>query len=248
MKLRIDALDKICENKFFPLSFLIISFLIVLFYSETTSPIYGIEFGDSAVFKMMGHVLLNGGIPYVDYFDHKGPYLYLINAIGEFISPNFGLFILQILWLTISLILWFKIARLFVSPAIAFVVLLLSVFCFLDYYEYGNLTEEWSLLPSSLTLYLSLSYLIKNNNSPHEKWRSLVYGLCFGLMFFIRPNDAVIQCGGVMTGIFLYMCFQQKQYSNALFNALVFIFGFALMAAPWIVYFAYHHSLENFYF
>src|SRR5574344_1456659 len=114
MKFKIETYDRICGNKNFPLFFAFIAFFIILFYSETTSILYSIEFADSAVFKMMGHVLLNGGVPYVDYFDHKGPYLYLINAIGEYISPKWGLFSLQVLWLFLSLTLWFKIARLFV--------------------------------------------------------------------------------------------------------------------------------------
>ena len=248
MKFNIDTCDRICGNRYFPLTFVAIAALYVLFYSITTSPLYGFPICDSGVFKMMGHVLLSGGVPYVDYFDHKGPYLYLINAIGECISPSWGLFPIQVVWLSVSLMLWYKIARLFVRPSYSVIIVLITTILFIDVYEYGNHTEEWSLLPSSLCLYIALYYLVNNPLEKHRYWESLVYGLCFGLVFFIRPNDAVMVCGGVMTGIFLYIIFIQKRYVGALLNGLVFILGFGIMAAPWIVYFACHHALEDFYY
>ena len=248
MKLNIDTCDRICGNRYFPLTFVAIAALYVLFYSITTSPLYGFPICDSGVFKMMGHVLLSGGVPYVDYFDHKGPYLYLINALGESISPVWGVSPIQAIWLSVAFILWFKIARLFVRPTYSLIVTIMTIVCLLGVYEYGDLTEEWSLLPSSVCLYVALSYLVKHTSECHSYWRSLVYGLCFGLAFFIRPNDAVMVCGGVMTGIFLYIIFIQKRYADAFLNGLVFVLGFGIMAAPWLIYFACHHALEDFWF
>ena len=248
MKLNLDACDRICGNKFFYLTFVVMAFFVVLFFSYNTSPLFGVEFNDSSVFKMMGHVLLNGGVPYVDYFDHKGPNLYLINAIGECISPNWGLFPLQVLWLSVSLILWYKICLLFVRFTYSFIIVLLTTIFFIYAYSYGNFLEEWSLLPCSITIYLSLSFLVNHSLEKHSYWRSLVYGLCFGFVFFIRPNDAVMICGGVMTGIFLYIVLKQKKYASAFINALMFFLGFVIMAAPWFAFFAYHHALKDFYF
>ncbi|MCF0218399.1 MAG: hypothetical protein HUK14_01330 [Muribaculaceae bacterium] len=248
MKFNIETSDRICGNKYFPLVFVALAFLVVLLFSYSTSPIYGIELRDSAVFKMMGHVLLNGGVPYVDYFDHKGPYLYLINAIGESISPHWGLFPIQVVWLSLSFILWYKTAQLFVRPTYSLIITLITIGLFIGPYEYGDLTEEWSLLPTSISVYLAVSFLVNQPSEKHSYWRSLVYGLCFGMVFLIRPNDAIMICGGVMTGIFLYIMFCQKQYANALVNALAFFAGAIIMAAPWIAYFAYHGALENFYF
>lgn len=248
MKVNIAKYDRICGNRLFPLTFVVLAFLFILLFSYSTSPLFAIETGDSSVFKMMGHVLLNGGVPYVDYFDHKGPYLYLINAIGESISPTWGLFPLQVLCMSLSLWLWYKTARLFVRPTYAFGIVLLTMVSFLGVYENGNLSEEWSLLPCSLCVYLSLSYLVNCPSERHRYWRSLLYGLCFGFVFLIRPNDAVMICGGVMTGIFLYIVIRQKQYVSALVNALTFFLGAAVMAAPWIAYFATHNALSAFYF
>jgi len=37
---------------------------------------------DSGVFMYIGKGILSGNIPYRDYWDHKGPVIYFINALG----------------------------------------------------------------------------------------------------------------------------------------------------------------------
>ena len=243
-----EKLDIIFESRWVYLLIALIAFTFILFFSATTSIKYNQVGADSAVFRMMGYVITEGKVPYVDYFDHKGPILYFINALGELISPRWGLFMLQVISCFFVMLLWFKTARLFLRPSCSFLALLLSVAMWSGIYEYGNLTEEYSLLPSSLSIYLALSYLIKEKTSAHPYWLSLVYGLCFGVMFYIRPNDAVMQCGGVMTGIFLYLVFIQKLYKNAILNALTFLSGFIIISLPIIAYFYYHNAIDEFFF
>lgn len=243
-----EKLDFIFESRWAYLIVAIIAFTFILFFSRTTSIKYNLLGADSSVFRMMGYVITEGRVPYVDYFDHKGPILYFINALGELISPRWGLFMLQVISCFFVILLWFNIARLFLRPTYSFLSLLLSVAMWSGIYESGNLTEEYSLLPSSLSIYFALSYLTKEKISQHPYWLSLVYGLCFGIMFYIRPNDAVIQCGGVMMGIFLYIVFIRKLYKNAIINGLTFLLGFIIISLPIILYFYYNNALNDLYF
>lgn len=248
MKDLLKKLDIFFVSKWFYLLIFFIAFTFVLFNSATTSIKFNYEGADSSVFKMMGYVITEGGVPYVDYFDHKGPILYFINALGEIISPQWGLFLIQIIFCFLTLLLWFKLSRLFIRPTFSFLVLLLSAVIYSGLYEYGNLTEEYSLLPSSIAIYYSLSYLIQNKNSKHPYIYGFIYGLCFGFMFYIRPNDAVIQCGGVMSGIFVYLIYVQKTFKTAFLNALVFLGGFILISFPIVIYFLYNHAINEFFF
>ena len=247
-KMLLRKLDAFCCSKWFYLLVFFIAFTFVLFNSETTSIKFNYEGCDSSVFKMMGYVITEGGVPYVDYFDHKGPILYFINAFGEIISPQWGLFLIQIIFCFFTLLLWFKISRLFIRPTYSFIVLLFSIVIYSGLYEYGNLTEEYSLLPSSIAIYYALSYLIKNKNSKRPYIYGFICGLCFGFMFYIRPNDAVIQCGGVMSGIFFYLIYVQKTFKTAFLNALVFLCGFILISSPIVIYFLYNHAINEFFF
>jgi hypothetical protein len=50
----------------------------------------GLLFGpalDAAVFLLIGSAVRNGAIPYRDYWDHKPPGAYLVNAVGQAILP-----------------------------------------------------------------------------------------------------------------------------------------------------------------
>ena len=66
---------------------------------------------DSAVFNYIARIMLKGGMPYRDTFDHKGPLLYLINAFGVLINENIGIWLLELINIFIILYFSFKIAK-----------------------------------------------------------------------------------------------------------------------------------------
>ena len=51
---------------------------------------------DSSIFLYVARILNNGLVPYLHVFDHKGPLIYFIDALGWLISPTsfLGIFIL----------------------------------------------------------------------------------------------------------------------------------------------------------
>ena len=55
--------------------------MISLLHMDAASP-QGIPSYDAGVFNYVGMVIQHGGMPYVDVFDHKGPLIYLINALA----------------------------------------------------------------------------------------------------------------------------------------------------------------------
>lgn len=248
MKKLYYALDSICGSRWFPLLFVPIATCFILLYSDTTSPLYLDEGCDSVIFKTMGLALLQGGIPYLDLFDHKGPILYLINAVGQWMIPGrFGIFVLQIVSLSVSLIFWFKTAKLIGNSLLSFVWVIVALCITGVFFSGGNLSEEWNLPCIAISLYYSISYFVKDSEKQHPVKYSLVYGVCFGMSFFIRPNDAVAQIGGVMTGVTLWLLYK-KEYKNAVYNAISFFSGFAIVAIPIIVWFAIRGALGDFYY
>ena len=84
--------------------------------------------------------------------------------------------------------------------------------------------------------------MTEHKEQVHPVCYSLLYGLCFAAVFWIRPNDAVSQIGSVMAGIFLYMLIR-KEYSKAVMNAIVFMLGCAIVTIPLIMYFAHHECV-----
>ena len=79
--------------------------------------------------KAIGKAMKEGKIVYKDIFDHKGPILFFIQMIGQYICDGrFGIFLLQILALFISNIFLYKSACFFTTNKKA----LLSIFDFLN--------------------------------------------------------------------------------------------------------------------
>ena len=84
-----------------------ISFLLIYFFSYTTSFRYPTSVGDSSVFQVVGKYWAEGIIPYKELFDHKGPLIFFIDAIGWMICPRAGIMIPQIICMYITcLFLW----------------------------------------------------------------------------------------------------------------------------------------------
>lgn len=248
MKKIYQVLNQICDNRWFPLLFLPIAACFLFLYSTTTSPFFQDEGLDSAIFKTMGLAILQGKTPYVDIFDHKGPILYLINALGQLLIPGrMGIFLIQILALTTSLFFLFRLAKLFVSGGLSFVFLLISLGILGFFFEGGNLSEEWSLPFIIIPVYLAMHYFVKKNDKSHPIYYSIIYGLCFGIVFFIRPNDSVAQVGGVIFGITIWLIYQ-KRYKNLMYTIVAFSVGIAIITTPIIIWFALKHAMNDLFY
>jgi hypothetical protein len=65
------------------------SLLLSLAYCPPVDP----EFGDKEFFKYCGRVILRGQVPYRDFFDHKPPLIYFVNAAGLLLG-SWGLWLI----------------------------------------------------------------------------------------------------------------------------------------------------------
>ena len=242
------ALDRLCGNRWFPLLFIPIAVCFLLLYSTSTSPFYLWDGCDSVIFKTMGLAVIQGKIPYRDIFDHKGPVLYLIEALGQWMIPgNNGILILQCLSLSVTLLFLFKMAKLFVNSILSFIWVIVALGIMGVFFEGGNVTEEWNLPYLVIPSYYAMANFTRNSDFTHPYKYALIYGLCFGMSFFIRPNDAVAQVGGVMLGVTLWMLYQ-KQYENMFKNVLFFALGFIIIALPIIVWFGVNGALGDLFY
>lgn len=226
-----------------------LALMAVLAFSTTTSPIYsGQEGFDSAIFKTVGLAVLEGKTPYVDIFDHKGPVLYFINALGQALIPgSLGIFFLQIWSLFAAFVFIYQSARLFVGPLLSGLVTVLCVLLLFVTMQGGNLCEEWELLAVAPALYACLLYQ-RSDLSPRRTFRTgLILGAAFAFCFFIRPNDAVSLPGGMAFGLFLFLLIE-KQFRALLPYLFSFLLGLAAVTLPILWYFASRGALDGLYY
>nr|MCR5266921.1 hypothetical protein [Lachnospiraceae bacterium] len=143
--------------------FLIASTLYLLAFSLWESPLYPHWYGcDASFFSMAGRGITQGWVPYLDFFDLKGPYFFFLQALGQLIhTDRLGIWILEIPFLTASMILLYEIARLFVNRLRSIAILLLILFMHIGILWGGNTLEEYMLPLSLLTVFLTVRSALK---------------------------------------------------------------------------------------
>jgi hypothetical protein len=221
------------NRKYYPLGLFVVSLLFVTIFSRATSFLYAYEGFDAAIFKQMGMALLKDKILYVDYFDNKGCLLYFIQAFGLWLGGNLPILLMQAVSLTITLWIWERILALYLNPKerlIRLVVLLVLLLCF---YEGGDLTEEWCLPFASYPILLYFKSL--KQNTAIRNGQMFLIGVCFGIIAFIRVNNA-----SPFLGFLAFYWIQQllKKEFRSFFRTLsLFVLGTFLIVGICIIYF-----------
>lgn len=232
-------MEKIKKLNFKSIIFLfIISFLVIFFFSIGTSPFYENYYtGDSSIFITIGKAMKEGKIVYKDIFDHKGPILFFIQMIGQYICDGrFGIFLLQILALFISNIFLYKSACFFTTNKKALLSILVSMIFMSYFIETGNYSEEYSLPFLSVCLYLAIKWLKSENKFSAKIYLySFIYGVCFAIISFIRLNNSAMICGlGLAITIILI---KEKKFKTLFGCACSVILGILAVSLPIILYF-----------
>ena len=84
---------------------LFVATVFVYVFSYSTSPLYPYYYGgDTAQFLTIGKAWYFGKIPYIDMFDHKGPFIFWIDMLGFLIGKGekYGIAILQVIFMFFS--------------------------------------------------------------------------------------------------------------------------------------------------
>lgn len=154
---------------------------------------------DSSVFTYVSNIILKGGMPYRDTFDHKGPLIYLINALGLLINKNLGIWLTELVTIFIILYFSFKISRLLGCDNLkSIIVTIICVLTLAGYYNGGNSTEEYACALIIISLYIFIKYFEKSEITGLEIF---LCGFCFGGVVLLKINMASlwgIMCLGVL--------------------------------------------------
>lgn len=224
---------------------LVAAVLFTAVFSQSTTPLAKNSWGfDSAFFILVGQGMTKGLLPYRDFFDMKGPYLFLIEYIGQRICyGRTGIFIVQCFNISLCLYIVGKMSDLFATKLIWLhrVIAFLTVLAVAAVnYEKGNLTEEYCLPALLLSLYFCIKYfkgVEAGKGFKHPLLYSLFYGAAVGFICFIRITNAAT-VGAVLAVVFLFLLLK-KEIKNAVLNLLMVITGFvAACAGPCIFFYS----------
>jgi len=202
---------------------------------------------DSSVFIYVAKVMIDGGMPYRDTFDHKGPLIYLIDALGLLLNEHVGIWVLELITLFIIFLFTYKIARLLQCSSLlsCFIVAIgLSVLSW--YFEDGNLTEEYACALIIISFYIFLKY---NLLGIVKKYEIVICGMTFASVCMLRINMIAVWI--VMCIAVRVVCIYTHQQQVIPKFVSLFLFGTALVIVPiliWILYNSAFYEFINDYF
>lgn len=218
---------------------------IITFLTVVSSPI-GIwsrtdTATDSGVFKLISMMMHKGYMPYRDVFDHKGPLIYLINYLGDFMGYR-GVWILEFITVYVTYLFIYKIARLQCRPVASCVIVFICATLSIHYYEGGNLVEEYAMPFIASSLYIFLDYLL---NEKITKIRLLICGFGFAAIGMLRINMAVVWV--VFCIVVLIQCVRKKAFQKLREFLLYFMIGFLILTLPILLWLGLNGALKAFF-
>lgn len=237
MKSRIDIKNGLLTVALFA----VCAFVSLWYMAPGTSPAIPQTMYDVGIFRTIGKCWADGGVPYVDIFDQKGPILYMIYAFAALIGPSkWPIFIIECLTLTLSASLFYKTGTtLGCSKCNSRLAAVIVLFATVLFSEMGGTVEEFSLPFELLPLWLIARYL-KDNSRP-LLWYSFFTGICFGCVSLIRINDNAIIVGLCLTLAFILV--KQKEFKLLIKISLSFLAGLIVALLPFFIYFAANGAL-----
>lgn len=228
------------------LYFVVISILYLLVFSMSTSPLFPLHQGcDQDIFQIVGKYWSRGFLPYVDFWDQKGPLIFFIYAIGYYLfDARIGVFAIQIVCFSFTMCVTYKLFLEKFTENKSLILSSLFLLVILMNYDDGAGTEEF-MLP---LLMLSFYGIYKWSNDidkiyTHKPIFAFIYGITFAFGFLTRLTNAI----GVCMATLIIVCFliYKGQWKNLMQNALAFIGGFLLLSIPFLFYFAINKSLDE---
>ena len=242
-------MNKSIQQVYLPiLASFVLAVLFCLKFSITTSPFYHLHGMDSAVFHIIGKYWAQGSIPYVDLWDHKGPIIFLINCIGFLLTGGKGgVLLIQILSLSVFIYYTYKTFNHYLGILPSFLLTVCGLFWLECSFLEGNLTEEYILPFLACNFYYTLIWAEEegqgSSDKPYPLRQAFLLGFILAFAFLTRLTNALGACG-VAAGVALVLMFR-KQWKNLMQCIAAYLLGFILLTLPFIVYFVYHHALNE---
>ncbi|WP_137656288.1 hypothetical protein [Bifidobacterium moukalabense] len=230
----------------------IIVLFVLLLAADFTSPLHPrfVELGDTDIFRLAGKVWSEGGLPYVDYWDHKGPLIFFTNFLGFFFGDENGVFWVDFVLMAISIMLIRRITAmmpgtgtLFRQELVTWVTIVWIIALLLPSLD---MTETVCLPFLLASLYTALrEFLTLSQNKDHMPRLSTAFtqGLALAACLMTRVTNGIAVC---VTTVFLIVMVCARQQWMCLLRCLgMFLVGFAVLTVPFSVYFAAHGAFSD---
>ena len=233
---------------FYFLPIMILAFIVMLFYTRSSPLFFTNNWVDSNAYMTVGKGIVHGLTPYKDLFEQKGPLLYFLHALAYIIYPNtfFGIYIFESIAMAINMIIFYKIAKLFINKHFAYLLSFFLPVILLNstYFFSGDSAEEFAI-PCVMFLIYSVLSKINNHEFSFTKSTLFIHGALLAFVFWTKYS-----LSGAWIGFFLFYglyLLWLKQFRTLLKTIMYSFAGFFVITLPMLVYFGINHAICDLY-
>jgi 4-amino-4-deoxy-L-arabinose transferase-like glycosyltransferase len=197
---------------------------------------------DSGVFLYIGSAILRGEVPYRDVWDHKGPLIYFIDALGLQLGggSQWGVHLLEWVSLSVATLAGYGTMRRMFGKFPALCASALWIFSLVVLLQGGNFTEEYAL-PLQFGA-LRLFARGGEDDTLFLRWFGI--GFTGSLVFLLRQNLI-----GVWVSLILYIVIEfvtQHKWLVLWKRLLALMLGAFLPVALAVLYLGLQNALPDF--
>lgn len=196
--------------------------IITMTLFSCSSFLYDINpWSDANIFLTIGKGMINGKIPYVDLFDHKGPILYLVYAIAALISDTsfLGVYVIEIICMVFYLYYSYKIYSLYNqenNDIHLYLIFMAVVLTTSKAFSYGGGSVEELLLPLLQCCMYQTLKTVKNNQSFNIA-TCVFFGITTSVSFLMKYTIC-----GFFLGLFVYcILYQVKNNKQKILSCII---------------------------
>lgn len=224
-------------------------------FVDLMSPFYPDDWSldDSDIFRLIGKVWAQGGTPYVDVWDHKGPLIFFTNVIGYFIGgPLHGVFYVDLTLVLVTAFFIWRIVTLTCADCSRPVQVLTFWFTMVVLASImapvWDLTETVCLPFLSAALWLALRDIKASDDGATGVVVSgadgYAQGLAVSAALMTRATNAMTACVTVL--VLAVILVRHARWMNLIHSAMAFIGGVLTLTVPFSVYFAVKGAFDEF--
>jgi len=230
-------------NKIIFIILFILAFLVI--FNSTYSPInFRRMHVDSSVYVTIAQGIVRGYLPYEDFVDNKGPLIYLINAAGLSIGGFNGIWIIELIFMFISVLFAYKTALLFENKFIALIATVFSFVVLLAFFSVNAGTGEYALPFMMISLFIFTNYFFKTRHETRFH-NMIILGICFSCVAMIQLNLVTLWIGFCLV-IFIENIIN-KRFIELSKYIIFFLIGTFIIIFPIFLFLQINEILYNFF-
>lgn len=219
--------------------------LILLFSLSMNSWLYTAnESADINSFMTTANVWANGGVPYRDAYEQKGPIIYFIYLLAIKSGLWFrAIWLIEVLTMSVSVIYLsksFKLLHLSRFTQNMSLITYLVAMTATKMFDKGGGVEELTL---PFVIYMLYLFIKQSQQMDIKNYEQVIAAIGFTLMFWIKYTMGLSYV--ILTVAYYGYCAYQRKYKEILKNIGINVLVFGIISGVTVGYFAYHGAASD---